>query len=449
MTVVLISSTMLITSCEKFVDLPTPPNAVGNDLAFSDSSTATGTVMSLYAGLANNAGNNGTNSVVWGLFTYGAMSSDEAYHLTNTSYDPIRNNQLSAGNQFYNYWSGLYARIARANSVIEGLKASQLSATVRDQLLGEAQFMRAWYYFALVNYFGNVPLMVNTDAINNAKLPRDTTTNVYAQIEKDLVEAKALLTTAYPSAERARANRNVVSALLAKVYFYQNKWQQSEAEATAVISSGAYSLTTNLANVFLNNSNETIWQVSLAGLTTPQTVLGSDWLPAGTTPNLVLYDTLANTFEANDQRKVNWTKSITYISKNYLYPFKYKVKTTTTGTEYPIIFRLGELFLTRGEARAQQNNLSGAQQDLNAIRNRAGLLNTTATTQPELLAAFEHERWVELFTEGDRWFNLKRIKKAPAVLSLIKPAWKDFQQLYPIPQNDITGNPNLKDNPGY
>jgi hypothetical protein len=309
--------------------------------------------------------------------------------------------------------------------------------------------MRAWYYFALVNFFGNVPLMVNTDAINNAKMPRDTTSNVYAQIEKDLVEAKALLTTTYPSAERARANKNVVSALLAKVYFYQSKWQQAEAEATAVISSGTYSLTTSLANVFLNNSNETIWQVSLANTTTPQTIMGSDWLPSGATPNVVLYDTLANTFEANDQRKVNWTKSITYLSKNYYYPFKYKVKTTTTGTEYPILFRLGELYLTRGEARAQQNNLTGAQQDLDAVRNRAGLLNTTAATQPQLLAAFEHERWVELFTEGDRWFNLKRTKKAPAVLSIIKPAWQDFQQLYPIPQQDISANPNLKDNTGY
>lgn len=448
MAVVLISTTVLITSCEKFVDLPTPPNAVGNDLAFSDSSTATGTVMGLYSGIANSI-NSGNNMLVWGLFTYNAMSADEAYHLTNTSYDPIKNNQLSAGNQFVSYWAGLYARIARANSVIEGLKASQLPATVRDQLLGEAQFMRAWYYFALVNFFGNVPLMVNTDAINNAKMPRDTTSNVYAQIEKDLVEAKALLTTTYPSAERARANKNVVSALLAKVYFYQSKWQQAEAEATAVISSGTYSLTTSLANVFLNNSNETIWQVSLANTTTPQTIIGFDWLPSGTTPNVVLYDTLANTFEANDQRKVNWTKSITYLSKNYLYPFKYKVKTTTTGTEYPILFRLGELYLTRGEARAQQNNLTGAQQDLDMVRNRAGLVNTTATTQPQLLAAFEHERWVELFTEGDRWFNLKRTKKAPAVLSLIKPAWQDFQQLYPIPQQDITANPNLKDNTGY
>jgi hypothetical protein len=114
------------------------------------------------------------------------------------------------------------------------------------------------------------------------------------------------------------------------------------------------------------------------------------------------------------------------------------------------MIRLSEMYLIRAEARAQQNNLSGAQDDLNMVRNRAGLANTTASTQAALLAALEHERWVELFTEfSDRWFNLKRMNRATAVLSLIKPSWKPFQQLYPIPQQDRNANPNLADNPGY
>jgi hypothetical protein len=448
-TAALICCMFVSASCKKFVDLTTPPNAVGNDLAFSDSSTATGVVLGIYAGIANNPGNNGNNMMVWGLFTFNAMSADEGYYLTSTTYDAIKNNQLAAGNQFVSYWSGLYKRIGFCNSTVEGLSASTLPAPTRNQLMGEAKFMRAWFYFSLVNFFGDVPLVLNSDAISNSLLPRSPVGDVYAQIEKDLTEAKGLLNTTYPTSDRARANKSVASALLAKVYFYQGKWAQAESEATSVISNTSYSLTTNLANVFLNNSNETIWQVSLVNTTTPQTILGSDWLPSGTTPNLVFYDTLANTFEANDQRKVNWTKSISYLSKNYLYPFKYKVKTTTTGNEFPIVFRLGELYLTRGEARAQQNNLNGAQQDINAVRNRAGLGNTTATTKAQLLTAFEHERWVELFTEGDRWFNLKRLDRAKVILPSIKPAWKDFQQLYPLPQQDLNASSNLKNNPGY
>jgi hypothetical protein len=242
----------------------------------------------------------------------------------------------------------------------------------------------------------------------------------------------------------------VATAMLARVYFYQQNWEAAESEATVVINSGSYSLETDINKVFLNNSNETIWQISLAGTSTPATIMGSEFIPASTTPKFVLYDTLANTFESGDQRKVDWTSAITYQSKTYYYPYKYKLRTATAGNEYPVMIRLAEMYLIRAEARANQNNVSGAQSDLNAVRNRAGLPNTTASTRVELLAALEHERWVELFTEfGDRWFNLKRLNKATAVLSLIKPAWKPFQQLYPIPSQDMQANPNLVDNAGY
>lgn len=437
-------------SCKKYVELDSPVNAVGKDKAFADSTTATSVVLGLYSSLSSSTQTGSTANTVGFLATvYGAMSADVGYYLTSATFDDFKNNTLTAGNTTLTFWSGLYARIARANYAIEGVNASpNLSATVKNQLVGEAKFIRAWCYFYLVNFFGDVPLVVSTDALSNGLLPRTSITDINKQIVQDLSDAKNLLTAAYPSAERARANKNVASAFLARVYFYQQNWAAAESEATNVISAGTYSLVTNLNNVFVNNSNETIWQISLAGTSTPQTIFGSQFIPASTTPTFVLYDTLANTFEANDQRKVNWTKSITYLNKTYYYPYKYKVRSTTAGTEYPVMIRLSEMYLIRAEAGANQNNISGAQADLNAVRNRAGLPNTTAATQAQLLAALEHERWVELFTEwSDRWFNLKRLNKATAVLSLLKPAWKPFQQLYPIPQS--TANPNLTDNPGY
>jgi hypothetical protein len=164
----------------------------------------------------------------------------------------------------------------------------------------------------------------------------------------------------------------------------------------------------------------------------------------------VLYNVLAQTFEAGDLRKANWTKSISYLGTTYLYPYKYKIRTGTTGNEYPIMLRLSEQYLIRSEARVQQNNILGAQADLNIVRARAGLAPTIAATQASILAALEHERWVELFTEwGDRWFNLKRTGHATAVLSPIKPAYQPFQQLYPLTTNDLVANKNLVQNPGY
>jgi len=438
---------LFATSCKKYVTIDTPRTSISPENAFADSSTATSVVLGIYSGVAT-----GNTSNVFNAIKYGAMSADEGYYVTNTSFDAFKTNTLAAGNDANIFWSGLYSRIGRSNYAIEGIStSSKISISAKNQLVGEAKFWRAWNYFYLVNYFGEVPLVINTDALANGLLPRAPVSQVYQQIVNDLLDAKGLLTTTYPSSERARINKNVVSAFLARVYFYQNKWVEAEAEATAVIGSGTYSLVTNLNNVFLSNSNETIWQISLLGATsTPATVMGAEFIPASTTPTFVLYDTLANTFETNDQRKVSWAKSISYLGKTYYYPFKYKTRLTTASTEYPVMIRLAELYLIRSEARAQQNNISGAQADLNAVRNRAGLLNTTATTQAQLLAALEHERWVELFTEfSDRWFNLKRLNKATAVLSLIKPAWKPFQQLYPIPTQAMTPNPTLVNNPGY
>lgn len=433
-------------SCEKYIDINTPPNAIGADNAFSDSATATSVVLGIYSNLAN-----GNMSVVFNSIKYGAFSADEGYYLTNTSFDNFKNNILAAGNDANLLYGPLFTRLGRTNFAIEGLTATtSLSATLKNQLLGESKFLRAWLYFQLVNYFGKVPLVTTTDALRTSQLPRSEVTDVYSQIITDLRDAKQLLSPTYPSTERARINRYVASALLAKAYLYQANWAGAETEATEVIGSGVYSLVTDLSKVFLMNSNETIWQISLAGTSTPATIMGGEFIPASTTPGFVLYDTLAKTFEANDQRKALWTKSITYAGKEYLYPYKYKLRQATAGNEYPIIFRLAEMYLIRAEARGNQEKTEDGVKDLNEVRQRALILPLPLnSTKAQLLAALEHERWVELFTETDRWFNLKRLNRATPVLSLIKPSWKPFQQLYPIPAQERTANPNLDDNPEY
>ena len=440
-----------VTSCKKYVDIDRPPSSLSPEEAFADSATATATVLGIYAGMASSRETGGANAINYLTATYGSMSADEGYFLTSGTFDVFKDNKLAAGNDALTYWSGLYTRIGRANYVIERLAATtNISSRLKSQLMGEAKFLRAWFYFQLVNYFGDVPLIVNTKALENGLLPRTATATVYQQIVTDLTEAKELLTTTYPSIERARINKNVTSAFLARVYFYLQNWQAADAEATAVIGSGTYSLVSNLDNVFLNNSNETIWQISLVATTTPATIFGDQFIPAGTTPTFVLYDTLANSFEANDQRKLKWAKAITYSGKTYYYPYKYKLRNATAGNEYPILLRLSEMYLIRSEALAQQENLTGARRDLDSVRKRAGLLPTTATAKADILKALAHERWVELFVEtGDRWFNLKRLNKATEALSPIKPSWQSFQQLYPIPRSAMTANPNLRDNEGY
>jgi hypothetical protein len=126
----------------------------------------------------------------------------------------------------------------------------------------------------------------------------------------------------------------------------------------------------------------------------------------------------------------------------YFFPSKYKAKNTSGSvSEYLMVFRLAEQYLIRAEARVQQNNFGGAQNDLNAIRTRAGLPNTIANDQTSLLAAILKERQVELFTElGHRWLDLKRTENVNAVMSVVTPlktngaSWQSYQQLYPVKQ---------------
>jgi hypothetical protein len=121
-----------------------------------------------------------------------------------------------------------------------------------------------------------------------------------------------------------------------------------------------------------------------------------------------------------------------------------------------MLLRLAEQYLIRAEARAQLNNVNGAQSDLNTIRSRAGLSIIMPNDKNTLLDAILHERKVELFTElGHRWFDLKRTGHVDAVMSIEAPkkingmGWKSYQQLYPLPLTDLQRDQNLVQNPGY
>jgi starch-binding outer membrane protein, SusD/RagB family len=144
------------------------------------------------------------------------------------------------------------------------------------------------------------------------------------------------------------------------------------------------------------------------------------------------------------------------VTGTYYYPFKYKSSVLNSPvTEYLMMMRLGEQYLIRAEARVQKNDFVGAKADINIIRKRAGLANTSANDKSSLLAAVLHERQVELFSEwGHRWFDLKRTGAADSVMSIVTPqkgggVWKAYQKYYPIPLSEIQSNPNLNQNLGY
>ncbi|HUZ58713.1 MAG TPA: RagB/SusD family nutrient uptake outer membrane protein, partial [Hanamia sp.] len=350
-------------------------------------------------------------------------------------------------------WGNGFSILYNANACLEGLAQSNISDVVKNQLIGEAKFSRAFLLFNLSNLYGPIPLVTSTDYHKNQILPRSPLDSVYAQIINDLKDAQNLLSANYPTAGRFRPNRFTASALLAKVYLYQKNWTEADKNATEIIDAGIYSLETDLNNVFLTGSNETIWELSpvIPGFETWE---GYFFVPVSSNviPSYIINDSLLNAFENGDERQQKWLNKDTVNGNDYYYPYKYKLgyDGLSVPLEGYVVFRLSEQYLIRAEARAQEGNLSGAMSDLNLIRNRAGLQNFISTDQASLLTAIQHERQVELFCEwGNRWFDLKRTGKANEVLSLIKPDWQAKDTLYPIPQTELNSNPFLTQNPGY
>lgn len=474
--VILLVSTFFI-GCKKLVEVDNPYTTTNASNVYSSDDNAVAVLTGIYTKMSNSllSGNNGF-SMLTGLssdeFSLYSGVSDVKLNAYYKNY-LIMNSVTSIGSEF---WSPIYNHIYVCNAAIEGLEQSnQITPSVKQQLLGEAKFLRAFFFFYMINFFGDVPMPLNTAYQINTILERATTDKVYNQIIADLKDAETLLSSDYlngklnkyssgSASERVRPTKWAANALLARVYLYFGDYSNAENQASLVINKDFYKLTT-LNATFLKNSTEAIWQLQpvKSGRNTDDGVafiLTSSGPTANSTRPVFLSNYLLNSFEANDQRKAigNWLNKITTSSGiTYHFPYKYKNNSANI-TEYLMVLRLGEQYLIRAEAKAQQNNLSSAITDLDSVRKRAGLPLISSIEpgigQTALLDKIYHERQVELFTEmGQRWFDLKRLKMVDAVMRFVTPQkgsiWQPYQQLYPLPWSDLIKNSKLIQNEGY
>lgn len=442
-------------SCEEFLVVKAPSTQLASPTVFETDATATSAVLGMYEKMMENY-----NSIFNGQLTLCAgLSSDE---LLNTSgigqMDEFFSNSLNPSNDRLklDFWNSAYNYIYQANAIIEGLSKSKgVSASVSSQLQGEAKLVRAFSHFYLANLFGDIPYVPSTDYRQNSIIARTPASKVYDQMVSDLLAAQILLSDNYVTTGRARPNKAVATALLARVYLFQGDWPKAEQEASKVIGNQNYGLHSDLAKVFLAGSGEAIWQLIpvISGLNTAE---GNRFAQTSGTPTYAdMTLQLVSAFEPGDKRFVNWVSQYDVSGHTYYLPFKYKVRTSSVLTEYYSVLRLAEQFLIRSEARAKQSKLAAAVSDLDIIRNRAGLTliqNTNPSiSQSALLLAIEQERRIELFCEwGHRWLDLKRTGRVDAVMTANKPGkWKSTSSLYPLPKTEILTNPNLTQNPGY
>jgi len=473
---------MIFGSCKKGVDAGGPPTSVSSADVFNNDQTAAGSITYLYSRLSGQdlsiPGELSSLSCIAGL------SADELSYYSpggNSELAFFYKNGLTSQNisPFVNYWTASYRNLYAVNLALEGLMESKdLTPVVKQHLTGEARFMRAFYYFYLVNLYGDVPLVLTTDYTINALIRKTSKELIYEQIIIDLKEAQKLLSeqyvqadgfTAYPAGaeERVRPTKWAATALLARTYLYLKDWSNAALQATSVLDNTVQFKLVPIQEVFLKNNKEAIWQ--LQPIDRGYNSRDGEFFVIRTTglsfdQSTYLNNDLLTDFENTDRRKSSWIGSANSNGIIYYYPYKYKVTYSSDPnvlvTEYSTVMRLAELYLIRAEARAQSGNLEEAISDVDEIRNRAGVdliknINPEIN-KDELIALIFKERRKELFTEwGHRWLDLKRSGKIDEVMRDITPkkaggaAWLSSQQYYPISSEELKANPNLTPTLGY
>ncbi|MBX2943653.1 MAG: RagB/SusD family nutrient uptake outer membrane protein [Cyclobacteriaceae bacterium] len=452
---ILILVLMLSSSCEEFIQIDPPKTEIISETVFSNNASALAAVRGIYSLMMTNQSFTNGN-----IEKYCGLSADELLDVSGSDEQlQFQYNSISSSNQVVLgvFWREAYSYINNANAILEGLaKSSSISPDVKQQIEGESKFIRAFCHFYLVNLFGDIPYITSTDYRVNATASRMPVSEIYERVLDDLLEAEVLLKEDYSfsSGQRIQPNKGAANALLARVYLYLGDWAKAEMYATKLIdNTSTYSLAANLGDVFLANSLEAIWQLQPV---TPELSTGQArlFILQASPSDVVLDSQLIDSFEAGDLRLDDWIGSFEQDDQTYYFPYKYKVYSTETITEHAMVLRLAEQFLIRAEAKAYQDKLSDAIQDLDIIRNRAGL-SLIGDTNPsisknDILLAIEQERKIELFSEwGHRWLDLKRTERAGQILAASKPDWQDTDELYPIPESERLVNPQLTQNPSY
>lgn len=446
---------LLIPGCTDFVETDLPPSQLTGGAVFTDRATATAALANIYARLRSQTLITGGSRGIGNLLGHYADELDHYGDGFGTIYNFYIHSVLATEPELATLWNNSYSLIYACNSILEGLEDNTaLSEMDREQLQGEALFLRGFIHFYLSQLFGDIPYVTRTDYGENAQIGKLGNSEIYELLASDVEKSIDLLPELYVTADRVRVNRYAAMAFLARAALYSGDWERAQTLSNEVLGrTDLYSWEEDLDQIFLKGSKGTLWQLkpesSEGNTLEAQTYIFESGPPIN---QGALTQSFMDGFAPGDQRAVHWTRSITNGTTVWYHPYKYKANSLTgSSVEHSVVLRLGELYLIRAEARMQLGDLDGAMADLNKIRGRAGLSDLVGLDRMGVEAALIQERRYELFTEfGHRWFDLKRLQKAGEVLGPLKPNWQEYHLLFPIPQSELLANPNLNpQNDGY
>jgi hypothetical protein len=404
--------------------------------------------------------------------------------------DQLYDGNLNINGSFGNdTWRIHYQAIADLNppikSMVEDKLGNSVEQEVKDQLMAQAKFLRAWNYFSLVRLYGDVPLITETTDVINSELVRAPIADVYNLIVSDLLFATQNLPEEWPAEQNARPTADVARGILAKVYITMatnpmndaTKYAAARDMAKEVMDGGRYSLVPKVWDVFKMENEfgpEFMW--SWHNSEEEYVIEPQIWLPGEMAggwgdvtaekiwgeafpeePRKHAYLLLEDSLFNSGTTYLDWYKSAPYIRK-FLYDTPDNMIKNVSYQAQPIL-RYADVLLLFAEAENMVNGPTQAACDaVNLIIDRAtaGIptpddpLFTTAMTQAEFDEAIIHQRSLELCFEYDRWYDICRKRILDKVCDPdYLPNFSTDDYLMPIPEKDLRINKLLTQNPGY
>ncbi len=391
----------------------------------------------------------------------------------------------SSNIEITNWWQNSYKLISRANDVIANVPGINMDVSAKNNIVGNAMFLRALAYFDLVRSFGDVPLLLQpVSGLNDPNLypSRTEASKVYQQIISDLKYAESNCFTEDKITLKGMVSSGAASAMLARVYLQRASTTFADAsdnqnalnQCNKVIGAGLYKLMPNYSDVFnwdkkyYPTQTEHIFDVQFGdnNTSTTQNITIRMFSPSGLkgsgsfVANLDLFN---NTYVKDDAIRKNWNLS-NMVGTSTVVPYinKYRDPQWVAGSNNSrmnwIVIRYADVLMMQSEAMNNLNPSDPAKfNGLNAVRARAGLtlpaqqLSLANTpTQSAFVDSLVKDRSRELCIEGHRRWDLIRLGRYKTVEKAANNITvQDFQLLFPIPSTEMDANKNLKQNPGY
>lgn len=479
-------------ACSDFLE-ETDKSNFTTDSYFTKPEHATSAVNAIYESLKTTTGG-GFGGAPWMMLEFATgLANTELGQAVNSIF--VRNLVNNSDNEYGRvYWASSYKGIGNANLVIAKIPGINMEESAKKKALGEAQFLRAYYYFNLVRIYGKVPLTTEPIDLTSANLYPEQASEeaIYKQIVDDLIAAEA---SGLPYVDpTGRVSLGAIKSMLASVYLTMagyplqkgaEYYKKAADKAKEVITSNQYRLFTtydDLHNPATKNMGENIFMVQFA----------TNIQPSGWQTSIIPYNQgisaysdqtgaiyankeFVESYEKGDKRaeeKQFYYRTYTLSSDRtktvdlggyYIYKhFDTKAQLTTANSDlnWPLI-RYAEILLTYAEA---ENEASGASADayeaVNQIRRRANLPNLAGLPKDQFREAVWRERWYELSFENKTWFDMARLRKAFVESTktfdnyvghkfTYGPVLSERELLFPIPTAEIRNNAKLQQNKGY